>query len=375
MARTGGLWLLLGAALGTALVCRARPASAAPKLEYVVATGCPDRGWFEHELQRQELPSDIRGALRVNVTSRPPTVQETETEKAPRSRRQAREPVPQLEVLQEPPPLSAELEYTSPAQAHTGPSSPPPVVPWQRTLAGANCEELLSALAVSFVVYLESRDNPEPPSILQEEPLPPVIEPNFDPPKLDYVASATWRLGLIAGFGIQTGLAPSATGSWHVAIHLRGVRPGWGAGPFQLGFGAQLGSNREQISGDAGPANPLAGQSWEEQYWTVHLLACPWMTAPSEGLRFGPGLEVHGGRFGATLPAVQVPNDDDEVWFAFYELLLIGEIQSGGLLTRAQAGLQFPVNAYRVAFEDREVYHQQAGLVLGVALGWSGVLL
>lgn len=305
-------------------------------------------------------------------------MQESETEKPPRSRRPSRELAPDVDVEEAPLPLSAELEYTSPAQSTlAGPAST--VAPWQRSLSGANCEELLSALAVSFVVYLESRDNPEPPPLLQEDPLPPVIEPNFDPPKLDYVASATWRLGLIAGFGIQTGLAPSATSSWHVAIHLRGVRPGWGAGPFQLGFGAQLGANREQISEDetpaAGSGNSLAGQSWEQQYWTVHLLACPWMTAPYEGLRFGPGLEIHGGRFGATLPAVQVPNDDDEVWFAFYELLLVGEIQSGGLLTRAQAGLQFPVNAYRVAFEDREVYHQQAGLVFGVALGWSGVLL
>jgi hypothetical protein len=363
--RRGLLWLLGGS-------CWVSSATGAPRLIYDVQTGCPDQAWFERELLAQELPADVRGQLSVEVTTVPkPPPGDASPKAAPQSASD--------EVQLEPELLSAELRYAKDSASkpraagrhapaleteHTEPE-------WQRALSGPDCEELLSVLAVSFAVYIESRDESELPPALHDEPLPPVVEPNwFDPPKLDYVASATWRLGLIAGLGIRTGLAPSATGSWHAAIHLRGVRAGWGAGPIQLGIGSQLGPNRNEVT-SATDVNT----TWAEEYWTVHLLAAPWMDSPAEGVRFGPALGLHGGRFGARLPRVRIATDDDDVWFAFCEMLMLGEVQRGPLLARIQLGFQFPVSPYRVHLEERELYHQQAGLVLGFGLGWAGVLL
>jgi hypothetical protein len=133
-----------------------------------------------------------------------------------------------------------------------------------------------------------------------------------------------------------------------------------------LGFGQLIGPNRSSAPN---------GENLEQHYWAVHVLACPWMSAPDPALRVGPAIGFYGGRFGARVPRVPELNSDSEVWFSFTELVLLGELHRSSVVARIQLGLQFPISPYRVALEGQQVYQQSLGLVMGLSLGWSGVLL
>jgi hypothetical protein len=241
---------------------------------------------------------------------------------------------------------------------------------FRRELRGDSCEELLSGLALSFTVHLEEQAEANygtPPSLF-DEPLPPPVDPAWVQ-ILDYEASARWRLGLILGLTVRSGLAPAATAAWTTGLHLRGVSEGWGSGPFELGFSQMIGPRRASV-----PSATLPRRYWDQHYWVVHAMLTPWTGSPYEGLRLGPSLVLHGGRFGARLEGITDP-PDRESWFAFGELLCVGELHRGPALVRLHAGFQFPLDRYSFVAPGGDAYRQDPGLVLGLGLGWSGVLL
>jgi hypothetical protein len=348
------------------LLLNVRTAWALPRLQYSVAEGCPERAWFSERLVEQQTPEHVGGVLRVEI--------QPQAEDPPRF----------------PPMLTAELRYSSLDTPQTAPAaSPPPstdaplqahksngatageddAAHWDRQLQGEDCQELLNVLALSFAVYLESSGDVElePPALL-DEPLPPPVEPAWVS-ILDYEASARWRLGLIAGLNLRGGLAPGVTAAWGAGLHLRGVHAGWAGGPFELGFAQMVGPRRASA-----PSAALPRLYWDQHYWTVYVLATPWTMSPYDGLRVGPSVALHGGRFGATVPNRPI-TDVKEEWFSYGELVVLAEMQRGGLLLRSQLGVQFPIDPYPFALDGQQVYHQGLGLVVGLGLGWTGVLL
>ncbi len=340
---------LLGLISSVGGLARAEPPQV---LDYQVADGCPDGEWFRAELRDQGVPQRPKRSLNVRVERRV-------LDSSPGDAGSAEDPG---------------FEYDGRLRYGVGDGA------WERRLTSGSCTDLLSALAVSLGLQLESEapvvagelgataprsssssgvGPRSPESDLEYLPeAPPPAEP--EGPDL----SGAWMLGFGLGGALRLGVDPEPSAGVSVSLLLRSVRSGWGSGPVGAAFTLSPSVARESRV-DGGTAN------WRSGWWATSVFLTPGtFLLPPHG-RMGFAAAFHVGRY--------LPSGDGDGFapqtLMFSELVLRGEQALGSWLLDAQLGLQLPVETVVISSSNEVLHRQRAGLTIGLGATWLGVVL
>lgn len=285
-------------------------------IEYEAPAGCPDRSWFEAQLGEGALePGAGAWRARVNV-------------------------VPRGEGF-------AGVIELSRAESS-----------WTRSIGGASCNEVLSALAMSASLQLESaRDEaaatppPEPAATPAD-----VAPTNVESPPPD--GASRWHFGAIAGGQARSGLSPLVDFSGHAGITAETLGANISAQSYALAFYTGGGA-RADVPAELGEAR------WDHAWWTIGARGCPWGFALMAWLRLEPCVALHAGRYAAGATAGNAQGD----WFGLAELTGQLRLGSGIWSARLELGGSMPIGPLGVELEDVVFYRQRAGLVAGLSFG------
>ncbi len=319
----------------------------AKSIDYRVPEGCPGSDWFRTELGSQGVAVALPTALEVTVDKRTPIQPAVESE-------------------------AAEEQYDGSLRYAAGDQH------WERHLSSANCTDLLSALAVSLGLRLETASAPDEGdattvAALAESPSETYaaataeegVEDRLsrkDPEKEEL--SRAWMLGFGAGGALRLGVDPAPSGAIGGVVLLRSERSGWGSGPFGLGFTVSP-SVSKQSRVDGGST------TWSYGWWAASLSLSPGTFALPPHGRVGFVTAFHVGRY---LPSGEGPGFEAQP-LMFTELALRGEQTLGQWMFDAQLGLQLPVGTVVVSPGNDVLHRQRPGLMIGLGATWLGVVL
>lgn len=326
-------------------------------LEYATPPECPDAAWFEAELASQGVRRDALGALGVAVS---------------KFARQGSRPASYLGRLS--------------------------IAGWQRELSSSECGELLSALAVSLVLHVESlegaaadpserelagsgsREAPRTAAFaaaeLRADPFAdgeapgaaPEAEPAVDraPRPGETSIERIWRFGVGASAQARSGIDPELTPGLGLAVLVRSDLAGWGSGPFGVHFSATPWMQSEDRS--SGGERVV----WSHHWWALGGFVTPGTFVFIPGVRMGPALSFSIGRYSSEGDT----GGFESKLLMFSELSLRTDVRlSSGWLLDGQLGLQLPVQGFAITPGDRLLHRQSGGLVVGLGASWLGVIL
>lgn len=340
-------------------VLGARVSAAQTSLGYSVPPECPSVAWFEAELASQGVRRDALSALSVSVSKR--------------SRELARNDALSYE---------GRLSFAG----------------WQRELSSSECGELLSALAVSLVLHVESlegaaaepvktesagvgsREEPRAASFAEmgsradpfpegEAPAAPEGEPAVDRGSRrpgEVGIERIWRFGISASAQARSGIDPELTPGLGVALFVRSDLAGWGSGPFGVHFSATPRMRSEDVLS--------AGERvvWSHHWWALGGFITPGTFLFTPEIRMGPALSFSIGQYSSQGDL----SGFEPKLLMFSELLLRTDVRiASGWLLDGQLGLQLPVQGFAVTPADRLLHRQSGGLVVGLGASWLGVIL
>jgi hypothetical protein len=316
-------------------------AVAAPgSLGFVAPPVCPTSDWFDAELDRQGAPRDTTGAVVVRV------------EQA------------------EPDRFVGTARYEQPGAPE-----------WQRELRAVDCENLLSALAMSLAVHLESTAQTSTEAHAtarrrqaggsQEHAAVTGIQLESDAvdgmrQRLgDSSTERTWHWGLALTGTLRSGVDPQLSAAPSLGVVARSSGSGWGSGPVGVYMTLSPSSNSALV----GSANGAV--SWQHDWWVGGAAVTPGTFDLIGGVRMGPTLAFHAGRYYSSVGEGALPPQ----MLMFSELKLHVDRQWGHWAFDGQLGLHLPVNAFSVATADRLLHEQKPGLVVGLGASWLGAVL
>jgi hypothetical protein len=267
---------------------------------------------------------------------------------------------------------------------------------WQRKLVGKNCKDLLSALAMSFALHLESERAAATPSAEEERasgdrapsavgareltrpadtPAPTArnaVNPLQDSAasgmrqRIDTVFERQWRWGVGLGAGLRTGVDARVNATPNLATLVRASEAGWGSGPYSIDVVFAPRRDSPMTGTTDGQAS-----NWQHSWWAVGAAATPGTFTLADQVRIGPTLAFHVGRYHASFRG----GTSSSQLLMFTDLRLHADRQFGAWLIDGHVGLHLPVRAISVVSADDVLHKQAPGLVVGLAANWLGVVL
>jgi len=301
-----------------------RWASAQEKLEldYQVPPNCPERRWFSERLSGSEVPSTSQLRVAVRVVPAAAGWQGT------------------LDVVS-----AASGASNTPEPLHA------------RTLDGSECHEVLSALALSLSLFLDTlRERPalagEPPPA--PAPPSPVLPRDAAPPARP-TAAQHWGFGVFGGITLRTGLGSAFDSSGRVGVLAAPAADRHELYELGLDFGG---------GGRARSPSAVGEVTWEHRWWSIRGNACRWRYGPLPWLHLTPCLAAQIGRYEAQL----VSQRAGAQWFAWLEPGL--QVQVGkGIFARWEGGVTIPIDALGVELDGQELFRQSVGVATGLSIG------
>jgi hypothetical protein len=230
---------------------------------------------------------------------------------------------------------------------------------WARSIFGADCGEVVSAIALSLAIHLDgSNAGSVAPAPQMSEAAESVVDraPASEP--FAAQAGTHWYFAVEAGGGVRTGLGESFDPSLRGGIeasssgaYLQSYRLG-----FELGVGAA-----QQLSPE------LAAQRWDHRWWTANAQVCPWGYALLPGLDLQPCLAGHLGRYSAELTGSATRSS----WLGFVELAARLRARLGRWSLSGEFGAFLPVAPLGLERQGEILFRQELGLVGGLTLAYA----
>jgi hypothetical protein len=310
-------------------------ASDAVELDYQASPTCPPREWL--------LPRVVEALGAFGLESSPKLVLHV-------SGKERQGFVGHLE-------LAPEAESEANDDVYAAPER------WTRTIAGARCDEVLSALVMSLSIHAESQPAHAAPAPRDAASEPPLPSSTGGPPATGSLGrrrpprAADWKIGVLGGGHIRSSLSPALDFSARVGLSadrdhgsLSGAAESYGV---SFSVGGARGAELPASFGDL---------EWEHRWWAVGAQACPIGMRLASWLRLEPCASLHGGRYEAALQA----GSSSARWLSLAELTAQLRVSAGPWAGRLELGAFTPLGSLTVRRAGEAFYQQGVGVVAGV---------
>lgn len=340
LVRTAGCRVVLGAAL----LSRASAAQAPVPLTFEVLPECPARAWFEAQLM------DIAGLMAASEAWQ----LEVEVARVPNGRVRGR-----LALERRPgvtPRSGANEEMYTPV--------------FSRSIEGAECGEVLAALAMSVDLHLEHRWLTEAPAtsaptnsaatdpaqLTEGKPLGGAQTLNSVAPPSRLSDAGDWALGFVAGGHLRSHLGPNPDFAAQVGlgIHARAEDIAQ--------YYAVLLTTGAAASAELPPE--FGNLSWRHGWWTLGAQGCRWSVPLTSWLWLEPCAALHAGRYEAEI----IRGSSNIKWFGLAELsarLGMGGRRWAG---RLELGGIAPIGSLSMRRGGEVFYNQGLGVLAGLSV-------
>jgi hypothetical protein len=232
---------------------------------------------------------------------------------------------------------------------------------WNRGVSGKDCDEVVSALALSLAVFVDGfKEEPRPPEVELVAPSSPVsgIVDREPTPSAIAQTPLRWRFGVDAGGALRSGLGETVDPSLRLGVLASDGR--------DIGHHYRLGVEVGAAGMRALP--PAFGDlRWDHRWWTVNFQACPWGVALSPWLTLEPCLAAHLGRYAAEL----VGERGRASWLALVDLGVRASLRWGRLAAGLELGGFVPVDPLGLERGGQVFFRQRPGVMVAVSLAYD----
>jgi hypothetical protein len=235
---------------------------------------------------------------------------------------------------------------------------------WVRTIEGADCDDLVSAMALSLSVHLDDSSGssggpPTTPSPRASAP----VEDAGDGGRASPSAVGShgiWRFALDAGAGVRSGLGESIDPNVRFGLDASSLGPT--PRGYRLGF---------ELGGGAARRLPpeLGDRRWDHGWWTGNLQACPWGLALTGSLDLQPCLSVHFGRYSARVEGGTTRSS----WLGLAELAARLRARFGRWSSGLELGGFIPLDPLELERGGQTFFRQKVGLTAAIAFAYAPV--